>query len=115
MNNMTKCSTRTSKDGQQYKDCPLSCWSNINVQDKAFCLYDSDCDNCNHVKIPMSSCLLTKNDPSSSFFPKYFLIPCLDDPIISLLVLSFLIMAVIIVCRLINVRNLFLAIVGSAI
>lgn len=62
INNTDKCTTRTSPNGQEYKDCPSSCWSNINIQDKAFCLYDSDCDNCDHVKIPMSSCLLTENE-----------------------------------------------------
>ena len=82
MNNMTKCSTRTSKDGQQYKDCPLSCWSNINVQDKAFCLYDSDCDNCDHVKIPMSSCSLTKNEADCNQLStcQWENNMCVDDP-----------------------------------
>ena len=82
MNNTNKCSTRTSTDGQQYKDCPLSCWSDINVQDKSFCLYDSDCDECPHVKIPMSSCSLTENEVDCNQLEtcKWENNMCVDDP-----------------------------------
>lgn len=56
------CTIKTDSAGQQYKDCPQTCWSPIDAP-QGYCEFDSECTACPHSKIPLGGCnsLINKN------------------------------------------------------